>query len=177
MDWFVLLYFTAKLVAQTLAEASRQKVSEGRMNSWICNKCGYSWANWVSGCQNCNRPEHEKDDKGAREGFVSPLDLRGHGGENLIWSCKTGEMIHVIEKSAYDQAIAERDRIERLYKNLIDDYSLFEKEHENCESERDSLKAELARVKTVTKAMYEIIGTDNELLKKYELSKDEGGIK
>lgn len=29
-------------------------------NGWVCPSCGYSWAIWVEGCKNCNRPEHEK---------------------------------------------------------------------------------------------------------------------
>jgi hypothetical protein len=30
------------------------------MGAWVCEKCGYSWGPMVSGCYNCNRPEHEK---------------------------------------------------------------------------------------------------------------------
>jgi hypothetical protein len=29
-------------------------------NGWVCPVCGYTWAIWVEGCKNCNRPEHEK---------------------------------------------------------------------------------------------------------------------
>ena len=24
---------------------------------WICPKCGYSWAQWLAGCMNCNKPQ------------------------------------------------------------------------------------------------------------------------
>lgn len=32
----------------------------GDMNGWICEKCGYSWALWIDGCRNCNKPDAEK---------------------------------------------------------------------------------------------------------------------
>lgn len=26
-------------------------------SGWVCPKCGYVWAAWVTGCEHCNQPQ------------------------------------------------------------------------------------------------------------------------
>jgi rubrerythrin len=62
-DWEERIEELEKLVAPENDTGSWAK-------GWVCPKCGYVWAWWVSGCGNCNQPKvctvSTKREKGGR---------------------------------------------------------------------------------------------------------------
>ena len=48
-----------KCYFKQIGEQGNYAKTEKLHTGWICPKCGYVWAIWVDGCENCNQPKYD----------------------------------------------------------------------------------------------------------------------